>query len=93
LNAGKSASQEVTMATMQNQETGTRDITYNLISVAYHALQGAETYGVYSRDAHSSNDTELAEFFVKAQEQNRVLADEAKQLLEARINKAGRTAQ
>jgi hypothetical protein len=78
------------MATIQNQETGTRDITYNLISVAYHALQGAETYGIYSRDAHSSNDTELSEFFMKAQEQNRLIADEAKTLLEARINKSGR---
>jgi hypothetical protein len=75
---------------MQNQETGTRDITYNLISVAYHALQGAETYGIYSRDAHSMNDAELSEFFMKAQEQNRLIADEAKTLLEARINKSGR---
>ena len=24
--------------------TGTRDTTYNLVSVLYHALQGAETY-------------------------------------------------
>lgn len=77
------------MVAMQNQETGTRDITYNLISVAYHALQGAETYGIYARDAHSANDTELAEFFVKSQEQNRLIADEAKLLLQARINKAG----
>jgi hypothetical protein len=78
------------MATVRNQETGTRDITYNLISVAYHALQGAETYGIYSRDAHSMNDSELSEFFMKAQEQNRLIADEAKTLLEARINKSGR---
>ena len=63
-----------------NQETGTRDITYDLISVAYHALQGAETYGMYARDAHGVNDTELAEFFVKSQEQSRLMADEAKQL-------------
>jgi len=75
------------MSTARNPETGTRDITYNLISVAYHALQGAETYEVYSRDAHEVNDTELAEFFVKAQEQNRQIADEAKMLLQARINK------
>jgi rubrerythrin len=74
------------MVAIQNQETGTRDITYNLISLAYHALQGAETYGVYARDAHGVNDTELAEFFVKSQEQSRLMADEAKQLLQARIN-------
>ena len=25
-------------------QTGTRNVTYNLVSVLYHALQGAETY-------------------------------------------------
>jgi hypothetical protein len=75
-----------------NQETGTRDITYDLISVAYHALQGAETYGMYARDAHGVNDTELAEFFVKSQEQSRLMADEAKQLLLSRIKRAGKSA-
>ncbi|CAN5519749.1 hypothetical protein BH23CHL4_BH23CHL4_13650 [soil metagenome] len=81
------APDEESVVAMQKQETGTRDITYNLISVAYHALQGAETYGIYARDAHGVNDTELAGFFVKAQEQNRQIADEAKILLQARINK------
>ncbi len=27
--------------------TGTQDTTYNLLSILYHALQGAETYEVY----------------------------------------------
>lgn len=29
------------------ETTGTRDVTYDLISVIYHALQGAETYQMY----------------------------------------------
>ena len=31
--------------------TGTQDTTYNLLSIIYHALQGAETYEKYIHDA------------------------------------------
>lgn len=31
--------------------TGTRDETYDLVSILYHALQGAETYDQYIQDA------------------------------------------
>lgn len=31
--------------------TGTQDVTYNLVSILYHALQGAETYDQYIQDA------------------------------------------
>ena len=31
--------------------TGTRDVIYDLVSVLYHALQGAETYDQYIKDA------------------------------------------
>ena len=40
------------------ETTGTRDVTYNLISVVYHALQGAETYQIYEQDAKQSGDRE-----------------------------------
>jgi hypothetical protein len=52
--------------------TGTKDATYNLVSVLYHALQGAETYAQYATDAGSDQD--LASFFreVQQQEQQRL---------------------
>ena len=35
---------------------GTRDVTYNLSSVIYHSLQGAETYQMYEQDAQEEGD-------------------------------------
>lgn len=71
------------MATMHG--TGTRDVTYDLISVVYHALQGAETYQMYQHDAEGSGDREAASFFREAQEHNRQMADRAKELLLQRM--------
>jgi len=67
--------------------TGTRDATYNLISVLYHALQGAETYGQYASDAGSDQD--LANFFREVQQQEQQRADRAKQLLATRLQQGG----
>jgi hypothetical protein len=71
------------MATTQS--TGTRDVTYDLISVVYHALQGAETYQTYQHDAEGSGDRDAAAFFREAQEQSRQMADRAKELLGQRM--------
>lgn len=70
---------------MANQATGTRDITYNLVSVIYHALQGAETYDTYIQDAKEEGDQALADFFREVQQHNRDTATRAKELLAARI--------
>ena len=67
------------------QSTGTSDPTYNLISVAYHALQGAETHEQYAQDAQQQGDQELADFFRQAQQQAKQCADQAKQLLASRL--------
>ena len=64
-------------------QTGTKDETYNLISVLYHALQGAETIQQYKGDA--SSDQQLSQFFDQAQQQYRQLADQAKQLLGTKL--------
>jgi hypothetical protein len=61
--------------------TGTRDTTYALVSVLYHALQGAETYENYVRDAIASSDYELAKFFREVQDEERGRADRAKAAL------------
>jgi hypothetical protein len=67
--------------------TGTKDATYNLVSVLYHALQGAETYAQYASDAGSDQD--LANFFREVQQQEQQRADRAKQLLAQRLQKGG----
>ena len=66
-------------------DTGTRDITYNLISVVYHALQGAETTALYIGDAEQEGNQELAQFFREAKEEYERRADRAKQLLTAHL--------
>lgn len=61
--------------------TGTRDEHYNLVSVLYHALHGAENCDIYATDAEASGRVEHADFFREAQETQRELADRAKGLL------------
>jgi rubrerythrin len=63
------------------ETTGTRDTTYDLVSVLYHALQGAETYERYVRDAIASSDYEIATYFREVQEEERRRADKAKAVL------------
>jgi hypothetical protein len=67
--------------------SGTKDATYNLVSVLYHALQGAETYAQYATDAGSDQD--LASFFREVQQQEQQRADRAKQLLAQRLQQGG----
>lgn len=72
---------------MQNVEqmTGTRDVHYNLISILYHTLQGAETYAQYLKDAEQAGDQELMSFFREVQEEDRQRAERAKMLLRQRL--------
>ncbi|HEX8652055.1 MAG TPA: hypothetical protein VF708_14535 [Pyrinomonadaceae bacterium] len=62
-------------------DTGTRDITYDLISTAYHLLQGAETVTMYIEDAEQGGDEELAQFFRETKDEYTNRAARAKQLL------------
>jgi hypothetical protein len=61
--------------------TGTRDEHYNLISVLYHALHGAENCEIYALDAEAASDNDLAIFFRNAQATQRQLAERAKERL------------
>jgi hypothetical protein len=63
------------------QITGTRDEHYNLISVLYHALQGADTCSGYALDAEAAGDERLAAYFREAGVMQTQLADRAKGLL------------
>ena len=74
-------------------DTGTRDITYDLVSVIYHALQGAETTALYIADAKQQGNSELQQFFTEAKEEYQNRADRAKQLLTTHLGSTqGRSA-
>src|ERR671918_426684 len=63
------------------QTTGTRDEHYNLVSVLYHALSGADTCDRYALDAEAAGDERLAAVFMEAQVLQTELAERAKGLL------------
>src|SRR4029453_16658994 len=67
------------------QATGTKDKTYNLVSVLYHALQGADTCQQYIQDADQENDRELGQFFRDVQAWQRHLSTQAQALLTQRL--------
>jgi hypothetical protein len=69
--------------------TSTSNPTYNVISVLYHALQGASNCEQYMQDAESG---EVQQFFQEAMQTQRELAEKAKQLLgidEQRLSSKG----
>lgn len=70
---------------MSQGNTGTDDNLYNLVSVLYHALQGAETYDKYIKDA--GDDAELAQFMRSVKEEGMRRADRAKELLGRRLSR------
>ena len=63
------------------QATGTRDEHYNLVSVLYHALQGADTCDQYALDAETEENERYASFFREVQEAHTQIAEQAKQML------------
>ena len=63
------------------QTTGTRDEHYNLISVLYHALNGADTCDRYASDAEIAGDERLVAFFRETQVMQSQIAERAKGLL------------
>ncbi len=68
--------------------TGTRDITYDLISTCYHLLQGAETVQMYISDAEQEGNQELVQFFRETKEEYQRRAERAKQLLTGHLGRS-----
>jgi hypothetical protein len=58
--------------------TGTPNEEYNLVSVLYHALHGAETCETYALDADRAGNDELASFFRNVQATHRQVAEQAR---------------
>jgi uncharacterized protein (DUF2267 family) len=77
---------------MSNGErlTGISDSVYDLISVLYHAAQGGTVYARYIEDAEREGDTDLAQFFREAQQEDAARAQRAKSLLDQRYKSGTR---
>ena len=58
---------------MATGETGFDDVSFDLISVQYHALKAGHDYGQYVRDARNADREDIASFFeeVMAQDSER----------------------
>jgi hypothetical protein len=69
----------------QSSSTGTSDKDYDLVSVVYHALEGASTYERYQEDARRERDEQAERFFQQAIERERTTAEEGKRLLKTRL--------
>ena len=74
------------MTAETGQVTGTPDKDYNIIWFAEACLSNALRLEGYIKDAEQAGDTELAEFFRRAQGESRKGAVQAKQLLKQRLN-------
>jgi hypothetical protein len=67
------------------QITGTKDKDYNVIWFTEACLSNALRLETYIADAEREGDTELAEFFRRAQGESRKGAEQGKQLLAKRL--------
>jgi len=65
--------------------TGTADKDYNIIWFTETCLSNALRLEIYAKDAERAGDTELAEFFRKAQSESRKGAEQGKALLATRL--------
>ncbi len=73
------------METETGETTGTADKEYNIIWFTEACLSNVVRLEVFIKDAERAGDTELAEFFRKAQSESRKGAEQGKQLLAARL--------
>ena len=65
--------------------TGTKDKDYNIIWFTEQCLSNVLRLEIYIQDAERAGDSELAEFFRRAQGESRKGADQGKQLMKSRI--------
>ncbi|HEX5610799.1 MAG TPA: hypothetical protein VFX45_12000 [Solirubrobacterales bacterium] len=65
--------------------TGTKDKDYDVVWFTEQCLSNVLRLETYAEDADRAGDSELAEFFRRAQETSRKGAEQGKQLLSARL--------
>ena len=67
------------------QVTGTKDKHYNLLWFTEQCLSNALRMEEYAQDAERDGDSELAEFFRRAQGESRKGGEQGKELLRKRL--------
>jgi hypothetical protein len=67
------------------QVTGTKDKDYNLIWFTEQCLSNALRLETYVQDAERDGDSDLAEFFKRAQAESRKGAEQGKEKLRKRL--------
>jgi hypothetical protein len=67
------------------QVTGTKDKDYNIIWFVEQCLSNVLRLETYIEDAEREGDSELAEFFRRAQETSRKGAEQGKEMLRSRL--------
>jgi hypothetical protein len=75
----------VTSMAETGQVTGTKDKDYNIIWFVEACLSNALRLESYIQDADRAGDSELAEFFRRAQTESRKGAEQGKALLKSRL--------
>ena len=73
------------MDTETGDITGTADKDYNIVWFTERCLSNALRLEIFIEDAERAGDTELVEFFRKAQSESRKGADQGKKLLASRL--------
>ncbi|KDN18694.1 hypothetical protein [Amycolatopsis rifamycinica] len=66
---------------MATGETGFDDVTFDLVSVQYHALKAGHDYGQYVRDADNAGRQDIADFFRKVMEEDSARAKQCHEFL------------
>ena len=74
------------MAYETGQVTGTKDKNYNIIWFTEQCLSNVLKMEEYASDAERDGDSELAEFFKRAQAESQKGAEQGKKLLQARLS-------
>ena len=75
----------MTNAAETGQVTGTKDKDYNILWFTQACLDNALRLETYVQDAERDGDSELADFFRRAQAESRKGAEQGKQLLRSRL--------
>jgi hypothetical protein len=73
------------MGTETGQVTGTKDKDYNVIWFTEACLNNVLRLETYIEDAERENDSELADFFRRAQAESRKGAEQGKAMLRQRL--------
>jgi hypothetical protein len=76
---------EATSTQETGQVTGTKDKDYNVIWFTEQCLSNALRLEGYIQDAERDSDSDLADFFRKAQHESQKGAEQGKQLLKSRL--------